>query len=563
MLSKLKFGQKMMLLPLVAAVALVTILGVTLRVFSVAKSETTLIETGYFPASELKASLADTLTRVQRGLQDASASADQEILVDTDRLRDSFLQRLRSGRNLPTVDARELAEVESSFDNYYTLARATTLRMMKQETGVALTGALDKMRADYTATAKMLATSSDAGKQSMQNALAGVRTRLASSVRVIVAVSLISFALLIGLSLTITRSLTVPVRRAAAVADKLASGDLAVGDLTVALRATSTDEVGQLLVSMARMVEYFQEMATVASAISLGDTTIAAKARSDRDSLGQAFEAMTSYVREMSAVAETIAAGKLYGSVSPRSSNDALGLSFSGMLTRLSQTLSEVRAGVLTLSSASSQVAQTAQALSQGTSEQAASVEETSASLEEMTASIAQVARSSRDMEQMASKGASDAAENGQAVKETTRAMRAIADKTSVVEDIAYQTNLLALNASIEAARAGEHGRGFAVVAGEVRRLAERSQSAAREIGGLASSSLEVADRSARLIDEFVPFIQKTAESAQEVAAASDEQSTGVSQMSRAMTEVDKVTQRTASAAEQLSATAEEMAAQA
>ncbi len=558
MLSRLKFGQKMMLLPLVAAAASLAILGITLRVVSVARTQTRLIETGYFPASELKASLADTLTRIQRGLQDASASADQDMLADTDRLRDSFRERLHSGQSLPTVDASELASVERSFDGYYTLARATTLRMIRQETGVALANTLDKMRTDYNATESLLSSSAASGKRDMQRALSDLRDGLARSAWFVLGVSLLSFIGLLALSSVITRSLTEPVRHAVRVAERLAQGDVAVE-----IKAGSADEVGQLLASMSRMVAYFQEMSAVANALSLGNAAIAPKARSDRDSLGLAFEAMTAYVREMASLAESIAAGKLYSTVSPRSAEDLLGISFRGMLERLSQTLSEVRAGVLTLSSASSQLAQTAASLSQGTSEQAASVEETSASLEQMTASITQVARSSRDMEQMAAKGASDAGENGRAVKETSLAMRAIASKTSVVEDIAYQTNLLALNASIEAARAGEHGRGFAVVAGEVRRLAERSQTAAREIGSLATSSLDVADRSARLIEELVPFVQRTAESAQEVAAASDEQSTGVSQMNRAMAEVDKVTQRNAAAAEQLSATAEEMAAQA
>jgi methyl-accepting chemotaxis protein len=141
--------------------------------------------------------------------------------------------------------------------------------------------------------------------------------------------------------------------------------------------------------------------------------------------------------------------------------------------------------------------------------------------------------------------------------------MKAIAERISIIEEIAYQTNLLALNAAIEAARAGEHGRGFAVVAAEVRKLAERAQKAAGEIGGLASSSVKVAEGSERLIAELVPAIRKTADLVQEVTAASQEQSAGVAQINKAMSQVDRVTQRNATAAEELSSTAEEMAAHA
>ncbi len=156
--------------------------------------------------------------------------------------------------------------------------------------------------------------------------------------------------------------------------------------------------------------------------------------------------------------------------------------------------------------------------MSQGTSEQAASVEETTSSLEEMSASINQNAENSKLMEQMSSKGAADAESSGQVVNQTVSAMKPIAEKISFIEEIAYQTNLLALNAAIEAARAGEHGKGFAVVASEVRKLAERSQGSAKEIGGLASASVQVAERSGKLLDELVPAIRKTAEMVQEVA---------------------------------------------
>jgi methyl-accepting chemotaxis protein len=265
------------------------------------------------------------------------------------------------------------------------------------------------------------------------------------------------------------------------------------------------------------------------------------------------------------AVAERIARGDL-SHVSVPERGDELGdllVAMRTMAGNLARTIGEVRAGAEALSGASAQVSSTAQALSQGTGEQAASMEETTSSLEEMSASITQNAESSRQTESMASVGARNAEESGRAVAETVSAMRAIAEKISVVEEIAYQTNLLALNAAIEAARAGEHGKGFAVVATEVRKLAERSQRAAKEIGGLAGSSVRVAERSGQLIAELVPAIRKTADLVQEVAAASVEQSAGVQQVSKAMATVDHVTQRNASAAEELSSTAEEMAAQA
>jgi methyl-accepting chemotaxis protein len=235
----------------------------------------------------------------------------------------------------------------------------------------------------------------------------------------------------------------------------------------------------------------------------------------------------------------------------------------SRMVERLGSVIIEVRTGADALAGAAGQVSSTSQALSGGTGEQAASIEETSASLEEMNASIAQNAENSRHTEAMASRGAQEAAEGGKAVEETVAAMRAIAERITIVEEIAYQTNLLALNAAIEAARAGDHGRGFAVVASEVRKLAGRAQGAAGEIGALASQSVGLAERSGRILRELVPAIGKTADLVQEVAAASREQASGVAQITKAVSQVDHVTQRNAAAAEELSSTAEELAAQA
>jgi methyl-accepting chemotaxis protein len=162
----------------------------------------------------------------------------------------------------------------------------------------------------------------------------------------------------------------------------------------------------------------------------------------------------------------------------------------------------------------------------------------------------------------MAVKASTEAAEGGTAVRKTVDAMKQIAGKIGIIDDIAYQTNLLALNAAIEAARAGVHGKGFSVVAAEVRKLAERSQVAAQEIGHLAATSVELAETAGRMIDELIPTIGKTSELVREIVEASDAQSQGASQINRAMGQLNQATQQNAAASEQLAATAQEMASQ-
>ncbi len=233
------------------------------------------------------------------------------------------------------------------------------------------------------------------------------------------------------------------------------------------------------------------------------------------------------------------------------------------MVEKLSAVASEVSNGALALAAASEEVSATAQSLSQAASEQAASVEQTSASIEEMSASIGQNTDNARITDTTASRAAGEAGESGDAVRSTVAAMRDIAKRVMIIDDIAYQTNLLALNAAIEAARAGEHGRGFAVVAAEVRKLAERSQVAAQEIGDLAGASVQLAERAGGLLDAMVPAIQQTSRLVQEIAAASSEQASGVSQINVAVGQLSQTTQQNAAGAEELASTAEEMSSQA
>jgi len=242
---------------------------------------------------------------------------------------------------------------------------------------------------------------------------------------------------------------------------------------------------------------------------------------------------------------------------------ESLLFSMKSMVERLAQVIGDVRTGAGNLSSAGEQVNSTAQSMSHASSEQAASVEEASASVEQMTASITQNGENAKVTDGMAVQASTQAAEGGRAVEQTVTAMKEIAKKIGIIDDIAYQTNLLALNAAIEAARAGEHGKGFAVVAGEVRKLAERSQVAAQEIGEMAVSSVAVAEQAGSLLAEIVPAIRKTSDLVQEIAAASQEQSTSVGQINTTMTQLSQITQQNASSSEELAATSEEMSSQA
>ncbi|MFC3625311.1 methyl-accepting chemotaxis protein [Vogesella amnigena] len=287
--------------------------------------------------------------------------------------------------------------------------------------------------------------------------------------------------------------------------------------------------------------------------------------------LGIAFFVVRSTMRqiggepaEVGAIVSQVAAGDLTVKVDIRKGAErSLLASVKQMVDKLSGIIAEVRTAAESLASASEEVSASSNTLSQNATEQASSVEQTSSSMEEISSTVAQNAENASVTDGIASKSARDAQDGGKAVAETVVAMRKIAEKITIIDDIAYQTNLLALNAAIEAARAGDHGKGFAVVAAEVRKLAERSQVAAQEISGLANNSVDQAEDAGKLLEQMVPSIGKTADLVKEIAAASAEQRGGLEQINGAISQLSHATQANASASEQLSATAEEMSAQA
>ncbi len=303
----------------------------------------------------------------------------------------------------------------------------------------------------------------------------------------------------------------------------------------------------------------------VVDAVAIGDLDVSVTADSDdeiADLIGLVNQ-MTANLRKTADLADTIANGDLTVNHVALSERDKLGLALIAMVDRLRDVVADAGAASENVSAGSQQLAASSEQVSQGATEQAAAAEQASASMEEMAANIKQNADNAAQTEKIARQSAKDAESSGVVVNRAVDAMRTIADKIGIVQEIARQTDLLALNAAVEAARAGEHGKGFAVVASEVRKLAERSQTAASEIGAVSSDTVKAATEAGEMLTRLVPDIRRTAELISEISAACREQDIGAAQINEAIQQLDQVTQQNAGASEEISATSEELAAQA
>jgi methyl-accepting chemotaxis protein len=282
----------------------------------------------------------------------------------------------------------------------------------------------------------------------------------------------------------------------------------------------------------------------------------------DFNTIKNNLNALVTAMNDITAAAEEVANGNLTVELHDRSAQDKLMQALAAMVGGLTRTVSDIRGIAGEVAAASQSISTASIQVSKGASAQAAAAEEASSSMEEMVSNIKQNADNASQTDKIANKSAKDAQESGKSVLEAVSAMKEIANKISIIEEIARQTNLLALNAAIEAARAGEHGKGFAVVAAEVRKLAERSQKAAAEINQLSSTTLRVSEKSGEMLDKLVPDIQRTAELVQEISAASKEQDTGAEQINKALQQLEKVIQQNASASEEMASTTEELTGQ-
>jgi methyl-accepting chemotaxis protein len=603
-LRDLRFTYKVGLMPALAAIGFAVMLATNLTVGRANKRLVQEIQQGYFPGLQASRDLQEKLIAIQTSLKEASDILDKAYLSsETDPLAKEFEKALAQAEKASAVgddlqiQARlaaaapeatapaeqssappetfvtrkeQIAELKKDFAEYYPLARRTTEQRIN---GAVIDGRLAEDMARQQALYIQLKTEIDkfstSSKKAMDGAISLAEGLQVTSVFIILFVTVFFLSALAVLSYLVLRALTRPLGQAVDVAGRLAHGDMS-GRITV----QSNDEMGELARAMERMVGYLREMATVADAIAAGDLRAEVVPRGESDAFGHAFQRMSANLRrtlgdvkeaasQVATTSDQISAAAVEitrGAESQSSSTEETSATMVEMATQIDSVNRSTQALATNVEETSSSIQEmgaSIEEVARSSEDLLASVEETSATIEEMTASIRAIATKVQVVDEVSRDAARGASEGGERLSKVVLGIASsskdIGKIVRIIGEIADQTNLLALNAAIEAARAGDAGRGFAVVADEIKRLAERSMNATREIDTFVDSVQKDTDEavqlSQRVLTQIVDSVARTSELVRDVHTATQEQSSGAAQILKTSSAMQNVTQQLATAA--------------